>query len=297
MSKVIDSMYISGYPFATSLSRLQDTGITHVVNMAYECSDFFPSDFTYLHIAAKDTLSERLGSSFQDIASFVADAIALGGRTLVHCQEGISRSATAVLACLIINGRMDLFAAFDLLKHAKSDVEPNVTFLKELRRLEFDTFGTWTKAKLTPLDQCEDVKPLDWKESLAIIQANAVRSAVPVENNGKEMKCIRISFSEKSKEGYDAVQEFILDLIVSGLESFGGLNEKAGTVLEELVIRGTVDSTQYSSTDLRNMLQRLLRSEGFRELVIDVPTAKSWLDKLIGVLCQNHEKVLILEGG
>jgi hypothetical protein len=297
MSKVLDSLYISAYAFATNLTRLRDTRISHIVNMAYEYPDVFPSDFIYLHIPAKDTLSERLGPSFQEIAAFVANATALGGRTLVHCQEGISRSATAVLAYLIINENMELGAAFELLKHAKGDVEPNITFLKELRRLEFKTFGTWTKKKLTPLDKCEDVKPLDWKESLSIIQANAVRSVVPVENNIEEMACIRKAFTEHSEEGYNAVRQFILDLIVSGLESFGGLNQRAGDALEEIIIRGTIDSTQFSSTDLRTMLHQLLTSDEFRELIIDVPTAKSWLDNFIGVLHKNHDPILMLEDG
>jgi hypothetical protein len=297
MSKVLDSLYISGYAFAADLSRLRDTRITHVVNMTYEYPDFFPSDFTYLHIRAKDTLSERLSSSFQDIAAFVTNATALGGRTLVHCQEGISRSATAVLACLVINQHMALGPAFKLLKHAKGDVEPNVTFLKELRRLEFDLYGKWTKEKLTPLDMCEDVKPLGWRESLAIIQANAVRFAIPVENDGKERECIMQAFAENSNEGYNSLRNFILDLIMSGLESFGGLNQRAGAALREVIIRGTVDSTQFSSTDLRNMLHQLLSSEEFREFIIDVPTAKSWLDNLIAILHQNHEGILMLEDG
>jgi hypothetical protein len=297
MSKVIDSLYISAYPFARNLSRLRDTGITHIINMAYEYPDVFPSDFTYLHILAKDTLSERLGSTFHEIAAFVANATAHGGRTLVHCQEGISRSATAVLACLIINEHMALGAAFQLLKRAKGDVEPNVTFLRELRRLEFDTFGNWTKEKLTPLDKCEDVEPLDWRESLAVIQANAVRSDVPIESNAEEIACIRKTFAAKSKDGLIGVRNLILDLIVSGLESFGGLNQRAGAALEEVIIRGTIDSTKFSSTDLRNILHELLRSEEFRELIIDVPSAKSWLDSFMSILHKNHEEILMLEDG
>jgi protein-tyrosine phosphatase len=295
MSKVTDSLYISGYVFAMNLARLRAARITHIVNMAYEYQDAFPSDFTYLHIPAKDTLSERLGSTFQEIATFVANATALGGRILIHCQEGISRSATAVLACLIINEHMTLGAAFGLLKSAKGDVEPNVRFLKELRKLEFDTLGDWTREKLTPLDTCEAVKALDWRESLAIIQANAVRSAVPVENNHKEMECIQKAFAEVSKEEYSAVRNFILDLIVDGLESFGGLNQRAGAALQEVIIRGTANSTQLSSMKLRDMLHELSTSHEFRELIIDVPTAKSWLENFIRLLNRNHENILMLE--
>jgi hypothetical protein len=78
----------------------------------------------------------------------------------------------------------------------------------------------------------------------------AVRYAVPVVENSKEMECIQQGFAQVFKEVYDATRRFILDLIVSDLESFGGLYRRAGAALEEVVVRGIADSTQFSSMDL-----------------------------------------------
>ncbi|KAF2667560.1 phosphatases II [Microthyrium microscopicum] len=295
MSQVTKSLYISAYPLATNLNLLKRLGITNVINMTYEFPNAFPDDFEYLHIPAKDTLSERLTSTFPEIAAFVSKATESGGKALIHCQEGVSRSATAVLACLIINQHMSLGAAFKLLKEAKGDVEPNNTFLKELRRLEFETLGSWTREKLTPLDLCEDVRPLDWRESLAIIQANAVRSEVPVDSNEKELEVIKQTFGEVMKEGKDAVAKLILEFIFAGVENFGGLNRSAGAALEECIIRGAEGSAKLSSLELRDMLHGLERSEDFRDLLIDVPSAKRWLDGFMDLLQRNHEKILAIE--
>lgn len=173
MSKVTDQLYISGYKFASNLSRLQQHGITHVLNMSCEYDNAFPDKFTYMHIPAKDTPTERLGPWFYDIAAFIAKAKKSDGITLVYCQLGVSRSSTALLASLIINNEFQLSSAFKLLKNAAPNIEPNPTFLKELRALEKEIHGKCFLDKLTVLDQCEAPGPLDWKESIAIVLASA----------------------------------------------------------------------------------------------------------------------------
>ncbi|KAJ5357962.1 phosphatases II [Penicillium brevicompactum] len=179
MSEVTDHLYISGYEFASNLSELQRHRITHILNMSYEYDNAFPDEFTYMHIPAKDTLTERLGPWFHDIAAFVAEAKKSNGTTLVHCQLGISRSSTALLASLIINEELRLSSAFKLLKGATPDVEPNPTFLRELRALEREIHGECSLEKLTVLDQCKTPAPLDWKESIAIILASAAAADTP----------------------------------------------------------------------------------------------------------------------
>lgn len=172
MSEVTDDLYISGYEFASNLSELQRHRITHILNMSYEYDDAFPNEFTYMHIPAKDTLTERLGPWFHDIAAFVAEAKKSNGTTLVHCQLGISRSF-ALLASVIINEELCVSSAFNLLKGAAPDVEPNPTFLRELRALEREIHGECSLEELTVMDQCKTPTPFHWKESIAIILASA----------------------------------------------------------------------------------------------------------------------------
>ena len=85
---------------------LNELGITHVVNAAMEIPSYHEGGgITYLRLDLDDSnedehvkkIVECLESSF----AFIDKAISDGGAVLVHCQAGISRSATIVIAWLM----------------------------------------------------------------------------------------------------------------------------------------------------------------------------------------------------
>ena len=65
----------------------------------------------------------------------VDDARSRGGRVLVHCVAGISRSVTVTIAYIMQEFDLSLNDAFDFVKQRKSDVSPNFGFMGQL--LEF----------------------------------------------------------------------------------------------------------------------------------------------------------------
>lgn len=58
------------------------------------------------------------------------------GGILVHCQGGISRSASAVIAYLMYKEKMSYQQAYDTVKKARSRIEPNDGFKEQLRAYE-----------------------------------------------------------------------------------------------------------------------------------------------------------------
>lgn len=69
----------------------------------------------------------------------VADSVKeSGGRVLVHCQAGISRSATICLAYLIHARRVRLDEAFDFVKQRRQVISPNLAFMGQLLQFETD---------------------------------------------------------------------------------------------------------------------------------------------------------------
>uniref|UniRef100_A0A8D2ISM1 protein-tyrosine-phosphatase n=1 Tax=Varanus komodoensis TaxID=61221 RepID=A0A8D2ISM1_VARKO len=60
-----------------------------------------------------------------------------GGRVLLHCQAGVSRSATICLAYLIQSRRVRLEEAFDFVKQRRGVISPNFGFMGQL--LQFET--------------------------------------------------------------------------------------------------------------------------------------------------------------
>lgn len=63
-------------------------------------------------------------------------ALASGGKVLVHCYLGRSRSVTIVLAYLVARKRMALADAATRLRHARPQMQPNSGFWRALEELE-----------------------------------------------------------------------------------------------------------------------------------------------------------------
>lgn len=67
-----------------------------------------------------------------------------GGRVLVHCQAGISRSATICLAYLIHARRVRLDEAFEFVKRRRQVISPNLAFMGQLLQFETDVLCPYT---------------------------------------------------------------------------------------------------------------------------------------------------------
>lgn len=60
----------------------------------------------------------------------------------VHCQAGISRSATICLAYLMRTNRVKLDEAFEFVKQRRSIISPNFSFMGQLLRFESQVLAT-----------------------------------------------------------------------------------------------------------------------------------------------------------
>jgi len=132
---------------ALNIEELKQLGITHVLNAAKGTkrfshvdtnADYYkPSGIQFLGIPGTDILTFKIHKYFKDATEFIANAIGSissgrkPGCVFVHCKEGISRSATLVLAYLVTYQDMNLTDAVRTVR-AKRKVCPNSGFLQQL---------------------------------------------------------------------------------------------------------------------------------------------------------------------
>jgi len=64
------------------------------------------------------------------------------GKILVHCSAGISRSPMVVAAYLMKRKGMTLKAALGQIIRVRPQVSPNAGFLRQLKEMELELFGT-----------------------------------------------------------------------------------------------------------------------------------------------------------
>ncbi|XP_058476496.1 dual specificity phosphatase 29-like [Solea solea] len=142
VNEVWPNLYIGDAATAQDKSLLVNLRITHVVNAAdgvqhIDTGPLFYSDTNILYhgVEAADCKDFDLGPFFTETAEFIHGALSHKGKVLVHCARGISRSATLVLAFLMIKERLTLIDAVRTVRQHRN-VLPNVGFLNQLRHLD-----------------------------------------------------------------------------------------------------------------------------------------------------------------
>lgn len=147
-NEVYPGIIIGNRQFAKDKEELKKIGITHVVNCAKgtrpgqidtDASFFKDVAIQYLGLQAKDILTYDISKHFEKAANFIDQALSKGGKIFVHCNQGISRSATVVLAFLMMKRGMNFMNAVRAVR-AKREVMPNDGFLRQLAILNFELY-------------------------------------------------------------------------------------------------------------------------------------------------------------
>ncbi|XP_029381577.1 dual specificity phosphatase 28 [Echeneis naucrates] len=135
LCQVTNALFISNSRSACSSELLRKEAVTLCVNVSRQQP--FPSgDLTKLQVPVYDDPNEDLYSHFDRCADVIQAEAERGGRSVVYCKNGRSRSATVVIAYLMKHRGMTLTAAVQKVKTARHVVEPNPGFLSQLQRYE-----------------------------------------------------------------------------------------------------------------------------------------------------------------
>ncbi|NWH62069.1 DS13B phosphatase, partial [Geococcyx californianus] len=143
VDEVWPNLYVGDLYVARDKEQLSRIGISHVVNAAagrfrINTGPKFYKDLPvdYYGVEAEDNPNFNLSIYFYPVARYIRAALnSPRGKVLVHCAMGISRSATLVLAFLMICEDLSLADAIRTVRSHRG-ICPNSGFLQQLRELD-----------------------------------------------------------------------------------------------------------------------------------------------------------------
>ncbi|KAJ8680385.1 hypothetical protein QAD02_016172 [Eretmocerus hayati] len=134
------NLYLGNLTAATDIDWLRKTEISHILSvdscpLPRKIQDILP-DITLKYMQFSDMPREDLLTSFNDSNQFIENALESGGKILVHCYFGVSRSATIVIAFIMRKYSLPFTSAYEMVKKKRRFVGPNAGFIAQLQLYE-----------------------------------------------------------------------------------------------------------------------------------------------------------------
>eukprot|EP00271_Cylindrocystis_brebissonii_P009056 TRINITY_DN23659_c0_g1_i1.p1 TRINITY_DN23659_c0_g1~~TRINITY_DN23659_c0_g1_i1.p1 ORF type:complete len:523 (-),score=95.18 TRINITY_DN23659_c0_g1_i1:406-1974(-) len=133
-------LYLGDLEHAKAVSRLRELSITHLITAHTEelrlGSTAEEESFVRLFCDLSDEFDSDISRHFESCQDFIQTAKEQGGRVLLHCGAGASRSATLCAAYLMKEKGWRAEKAVSFLKQQRSKVNPNPGFMKALEAYE-----------------------------------------------------------------------------------------------------------------------------------------------------------------
>lgn len=137
MTEIVPCLFLGNKSNAHDFTFLTNNNITHIVNAAVEVPNRFDNDFKYLNLLLEDNEDQELKIPFD----FICEALQNNGRVLIHCQGGVSRSVSVLLAFLMRFKNISLLEAWKLVFERNPNIKPNEGFLRQLYEMDENKFG------------------------------------------------------------------------------------------------------------------------------------------------------------
>ncbi|KAM4819548.1 dual specificity protein phosphatase 1 [Thomomys bottae] len=134
--EILPFLYLGSAYHASRKDMLDALGITALINVSANCPNHFEAHYQYKSIPVEDSHKADISIWFNEAIDFIDSIKNAGGRVFVHCQAGISRSATICLAYLMRTNRVKLDEAFEFVKQRRSVISPNFSFMGQLLQFE-----------------------------------------------------------------------------------------------------------------------------------------------------------------
>ena len=132
-SEICDGVFVGGSVIARDGAELKKLGITHVVNcVANQCPCLSGTSLRYLSFSIRDNGREDITKYLYCVFAFIEEAQRCGGKVLLHCMKGISRSGSLAIAWVIQHMGKSFDEAYSFCRSRRPAIDPNMTFVAQL---------------------------------------------------------------------------------------------------------------------------------------------------------------------
>ena len=187
ISELMPSLYLcAGFTIHYDPNLIHAMGITCIINATHEMNRplIDTKNVEYIKIPIHDHPTTNIFYLFKPVSRLIEANTEAGGKTLIHCTLGKSRSASLYIAYFMTCHDLTYCEAFGWVKSNRSIVNPNRGFRKQLREyeklLEGYKTGKYSKMTLTKneMKTIGTIKRLTW--SLQNKHAKTVNRRFPL---------------------------------------------------------------------------------------------------------------------
>ncbi|KAG8584458.1 hypothetical protein GDO81_008834 [Engystomops pustulosus] len=152
LTPILPFLFLGNEHDAQDLEKMQRMNIGYIVNVTTHLPlyHYEKGIFNYKRLPATDSNKQNLRQYFEEAFEFIEEAHQCGKALLIHCQAGVSRSATIVIAYLMKHTRMTMTDAYKFVKGKRPIISPNLNFMGQLLEFEEDLNNGITPRILTP---------------------------------------------------------------------------------------------------------------------------------------------------
>lgn len=137
--RISPDLFLGSRPRPEHVEALEEAGITDVISClpASRASTvaFLEPRFRTSFLPVRDSIEQDLLGSFPTFFDALERARP-DGRVLVHCEVGVSRSATLVIASVMRSQGLRFFEAYLHVRERRPQVLPNIAFASQLQAFE-----------------------------------------------------------------------------------------------------------------------------------------------------------------
>ncbi|XP_034999601.2 dual specificity protein phosphatase 10 [Hippoglossus stenolepis] len=152
LTPILPFVYLGNEHDAQDANLLQRLNIGYILNVTTHLPLYHYDTglFVYKRLPATDSNKQNLRQYFEEAFEFIEEAHQAGMGLLIHCQAGVSRSATIVIAYLMKHTWMTMTDAYKFVKTRRPIISPNLNFMGQLLEFEEDLNNGITPRILTP---------------------------------------------------------------------------------------------------------------------------------------------------